>query len=137
MERSKDLEEAVRAMYAAMGSNDFAAFEGRLSRRPETRMIGTDPAEWWTGYDRVAEVTQIQLKELEGMRAVPGELEAFVEGDVGWFADQPRWVMTDGTEIALRFTGVFHRENGDWKLVQAHASIGVPNQDVVGFSLTT
>ena len=27
-------------------------------------------------------------------------------------------------------TGVFAREDGQWKVVQSHASIGVPNADI-------
>ena len=93
--------------------------------------------EWWGGYDRIVEVMQVQLKEMQGLRIAPRELEVLEEGDVGWFADRPRWVMPDGTEIPLRFTGVFHREDGSWKLVQGHASIGVSNEDVVSFEMTT
>jgi len=137
MERSKELEEVVRRMYEAMESNDFGVFEEILSHSPDARMIGTDPAEWWGGHEKISEVTQVQLKEMQGLRIAPGELEAFAEGDVGWFADQPRWTMQDGTEIPLRFTGVYRREESAWKLVQGHASIGVANADVAGFEMTT
>jgi len=34
-------------------------------------------------------------------------------------------------------TSVFHQEDGAWKLVQSHYSIGVSNEDVVGRELTT
>jgi ketosteroid isomerase-like protein len=34
----------------------------------------------------------------------------------------------DGTEIEFRMTAVFHNENGQWKVVQQHASVGVPNE---------
>jgi hypothetical protein len=27
----------------------------------------------------------------------------------------------------VRLTAVLHQEDGDWKIVQTHASIGVPN----------
>jgi hypothetical protein len=137
MERSKDLEDVVRGMYVAMESNDFTAFEEALSLSQEARFIGTDPAEWWAGHGKISEVTQAQLKEMQGMHISPGEIEGYVEGDVGWFADQPRWVTQDGSEIAIRFTGVFRREGDAWRLVQGHSSIGVPNEEVVGFSMTT
>jgi hypothetical protein len=32
---------------------------------------------------------------------------------------------------------VLHQEDGEWKAVQFHTSIGVPNQDVAGVDLTT
>jgi SnoaL-like domain len=137
VDRSKELEDTVRRMYQAMESNDFSSFEASLSHSPQARMIGTDPAEWWGGYEKISDVTRLQLKEMQGLRIAVGELEVFTEGDVGWFADQPRWIMEDGTEIPLRFTGVFHRESGAWKLVQGHASIGIANEDAVGFEMTT
>jgi hypothetical protein len=74
---------------------------------------------------------------MQGMRIWPGDIEAYVEGDLGWFADRPRFVLLDGTEVPFRHTGVFRREGGEWKLVQAHTSLGIPNEDVIGFELTT
>jgi SnoaL-like domain len=32
----------------------------------------------------------------------------------------------------VRMTGVLIREHGQWKVVQSHASIGVPNADIFG-----
>jgi hypothetical protein len=43
--------------------------------------------------------------------------------------------MPDDTEITFRFTGVFEREVGDWKLVHSHGSIGVPNEAAIGREL--
>ena len=33
----------------------------------------------------------------------------------------------DGKRAPVRITAVLHQEDGDWKAVQTHASIGVPN----------
>jgi hypothetical protein len=38
--------------------------------------------------------------------------------------------MPDGKHVSLRWSAVFHRENDDWKFVQTHASIGVPNEEI-------
>ena len=35
----------------------------------------------------------------------------------------------------FRITAVFHRENGNWRLVQEHASVAVSNVEVIGSSL--
>ena len=43
--------------------------------------------------------------------------------------------LPDGTAISMRSTLVFHRENGEWKLVQQHNSVGIPNEEVVGKAL--
>jgi len=66
---------------------------------------------------------------------VAGDLRCYSEGSVGWVADRARFVLGDGSEIPFRFTAVFRREDGAWRMVQAHASLGVPNADVVGADL--
>ena len=45
--------------------------------------------------------------------------------------------LPDGTEIPVRLTAVFRKENNDWKIVLRHLSIGIPNEDVFGNALTT
>jgi ketosteroid isomerase-like protein len=67
----------------------------------------------------------------------PGELRAYREGSVGWAADRPAFRLPAGPEFALRVTVVFHQEDGAWKIVQSHASVGARNEDVVGKPLTT
>jgi hypothetical protein len=42
-----------------------------------------------------------------------------------------------GAAFTARFTAIAHREDGDWKLVQAHTSVGVPNDQLVGQTLPT
>jgi hypothetical protein len=53
--------------------------------------------------------------------------EAYRAGDVGWAADQATWRLPDGLAIPFRLTAVFHHEGRAWRLVQAHFSLGVPN----------
>lgn len=40
-----------------------------------------------------------------------------------------------GAGIGVRLTGVWHREGDAWKLIQFHASIGVPNDESFGQDL--
>ena len=70
-------------------------------------------------------------------RFQPGDPQCYQEGSVGWCADQARIVLPDGTEQRIRLTAVFHQEGGDWKMVQSHASLGVPNAEAIGTDLTT
>jgi ketosteroid isomerase-like protein len=53
-------------------------------------------------------------------------------GDAGWFADRPVLVTPDGHFIPCRLTGVWRREGDEWKLIQSHASSGVPNAQAFG-----
>jgi hypothetical protein len=98
---------------------------------PAAVAIGTDPAEWWEGGPEIKAVLREQLQS-GGPTVKPGKPRIGQAGDVGWFADRPAFVMADGREIPCRLTGVLRRENGEWKLVQSHASLGVPNAQVFG-----
>ena len=66
-----------------------------------------------------------------GLRVEAGDLRAWEEGSVGWLSDTPSFVLPDGTAIRTRTTAVMRREDGDWKLVQAHVSVGVPDEEVI------
>ncbi len=115
----------------------MSAIESLLSRQSGVLAIGTDPNEWWAGYDMIARVFKAQLQEMGGIQIKAGELNAFVEGTVGWVAGRPRFQLPNGQEVAFRVTAVFHKEDGEWKNVQQHTSIGVPNEEAVGKELTT
>ena len=54
---------------------------------------------------------------------------------VGWVADRPKFVLADGTEASFRWTAVFHQDGGEWKMIQGHASLGVPNADALGVDI--
>ena len=71
-----------------------------------------------------------------GLQFLAGNIQAHSEGSVGWFADQPTLKMADGSEAPARITGVFRREEGAWKLVQFHFSVGVQNEEALSTEVT-
>ena len=137
MQESAEIRETVLRFYDALGSASAAeAVDETLSTDDAVTFIGTDPNEFWRGHDTITRIWGEQLRELGGFKLKPGKLVAFAEGDVGWFADDPTFELSEG-EVATRITGVLRRENGGWKLVQGHASIGVANEEAVGQELPT
>jgi hypothetical protein len=54
----------------------------------------------------------------------PGDIKAYRVGNVGLVGDMPSFIEPNGTETPFRITSVFRQEDGSWKLVQAHISIG-------------
>jgi hypothetical protein len=40
--------------------------------------------------------------------------------------------MPDGVELTIRETTVWHEEDGEWKIVQFHASLAVSNEEAFG-----
>jgi ketosteroid isomerase-like protein len=137
MDQSAELRDVMTRFYDALSSGDLSFFDRHFSQSETVRGIGTDPDEWWQGAD-VVRVWKEQLAAMGGsMPLVPGDLEAYAEGSVGWVADRAALKLPDGNEVPLRVTVVFHKEDGEWKLVQSHASIGVPNEEAIGEELPT
>ncbi|MCG3218096.1 MAG: nuclear transport factor 2 family protein, partial [Candidatus Heimdallarchaeota archaeon] len=91
--------------------------------------------EWWTDYEHIVKTLKSQLEQMRGFKVIAGDIQAFEEGTVGWFADQATLRMPDGLEIPIRITGIFHKENSDWKIVQWHGSVGIANVDAIGEEL--
>ena len=136
MERSDELKNVVLDVYNILQSGDAQALEQRTAENGVV-FIGTDPNEWWDSRAGTIEAFRAQSEALGGggFAFRPGDIQAYTEGNVGWAADTPTITAPDGTEVALRFTLVFHKDNGQWRILQAHSSIGVPNEDVFGRDL--
>jgi hypothetical protein len=139
MEPSNELKELLLRFYQDFSAGDVALFERISSRQAGALSIGTDPTEWWEDYATLTQVARAQLREMRaaGIRLVPGEPQAYREGSVGWAADRPTFQLPDGTAWPLRLTLVFHQEQGEWKIVQSHASFGLPNEQLLGRPLPT
>ncbi len=131
MERSDELRDVILASVEAAARQDTSQIDRYISRHEGALSIGTDPNEWTEGGEQVAEEFKQETQDSTDKFSL-GEVEAFVEGTVGWASSRPVWTLEDGREIPARWTGVFHREDGEWKLVQAHVSVGVPNEELFG-----
>jgi hypothetical protein len=132
MERSAELEQLTWELYDAVSTGDTAFFERRLSRSESCVVIGTAPGEWWDDYRSALESIREQMEAVgDAVDLVAGDVRAYREGDVGWVADRPTFSL-GGVDVACRHTSVFVREDGEWRIVQHHFSIGVANEHVFG-----
>jgi ketosteroid isomerase-like protein len=129
-----DAEQEVRAALAAMmealNTADRDALAPLLATGGECTMIGSDPEEWLTG-DQLLVVLDQAMQA--GGNPVRGELDetfVHVRGDVAWVEARGKFIDPTGRECLLRSTGVLIKEDGAWKGVQSHVSIGVPNDQV-------
>lgn len=68
---------------------------------------------------------------LEGFLIDPGHTDAWENGDTGWAVARPEFSIQGGPTFRLRFTAVFVREDGLWKLIHLHASYPVPDEVAV------
>ncbi len=138
MEQSDELRDLTLRFYEATTTGDLSFFDRYVSRQEGAMFLGTDPNEWWEGFEALREAMRAQSEALGGMQIVAGQLQAYREGGVGWVIDRDAsFRLPDGREIPFRSTLVFRREDGEWKLVHLHSSIGVSNEEMFGQDLST
>lgn len=126
-ERSPEIEQVLRDTMDAMARSDLDEIGRRTSRDPCVIGIGSDPSEWTESYDDLVRLMRDSTPDAGlGITVGLDDVKAFREGSVGWAAGHGYFEM-DGKHVPVRITAVLHQENGEWKAVQTHASIGVPN----------
>ena len=131
MKPSPEVKNVMLRMYEHYGAGDVDALLQLSSKEPGVLAIGTDPSEWWEGFETIARVTEAFFPEMGGaVQIIAGDLNAFEEGTAGWAADNGKLRLSNGQEVPIRITIVFHLEDGGWRIVQQHSSIGVPNGDI-------
>lgn len=128
MERSPEIEQLMRDMVSAIDRGDATSVADGLSAEPGVVLIGTSPDE----YTRTREAMERVLEDStpQGSSHIHvglNEVSGYEEGDVAW-ADSTGTFRRDSDVVDVRFTGVFRREQGEWRCVQAHSSIGVANE---------
>jgi SnoaL-like domain len=137
MEHSEELKDLTMRLYEAEATGDITFIERHYSRQEGAVYIGSDPNEWWEGLEAFVEAMRAQSEAMEGMQIVSGQLQAYREGNVGWSIDRDAlFRLPDGTEIPFRNTCVFVQEDGEWKLIHGHTSIGVSNEEFFGEDIT-
>lgn len=125
-----EIRAALDQMIEAQNAGDAEGVRSMLSERPDGVHIGTDAEEWWTS-KQVAD-TVAAAGGVDDIQAVADDIETHVHGDVAWAEGRGRFTSAGGRERPVRMTAVLVQEDGQWKVVQSHASIGVPNADIFG-----
>ena len=128
MKRDDQLKEDVLEMYEAVSNGNEAYLENFLAKDGDVLCIGTDEKEIWS--ERNVIIDSLKSQATSGTKIVHGNIKAYSEGSIGWVVDEPKFVVADGREAKFRMTSVFHLEQGKWKLIQTHASKGIPNSEL-------
>src|SRR5262245_56240086 len=137
MEPSEELRLVCARFIDSVANGDEEAVRVRLSSAAGFEKFGSDPDEWWRDGDAASMVWVQQMREINGgfpWRLI-GDVNAMVEGTVGWAGARVEFETSNGP-AQLRLTYVCHLEHGEWKMVQAHHSVGSSNVEH-GFMLTT
>jgi hypothetical protein len=126
VQQSEEAREAMLRYCERISASDVASFDELVSKEPATLIIGTAPGEWVSERDRLRFGF-----EAEGVRLEAKDPVGYEEGSLGWVVDQPAFVFPDGSVMQTRLTAVMRQEEGRWKLVHMHLSVGVPDEQVV------
>jgi ketosteroid isomerase-like protein len=129
-EPQDEVRKALDEMIEAQNAGDAERLRSMLSERPDAVHIGTDAEEWWTSKQVIDAAAAADGGD--GIRVVADDTDIHVQGDIAWAEGRGCFTRADGAERPVRVTGVLVREDGRWKVVQSHASIGVPNADIFG-----
>lgn len=122
MRESEGVRDAMLRFYELRGKGDVEGLVGMLSR-DATLMVGTTEDEWLADRDQWIGEGALTME--------PDDPRGWEEGEIGMFADRPTLRFPDGTGVRTRMTAVLKREEGEWKLLSAHFSVGVPDEEVV------
>jgi len=123
---SSAIREAMLEFYARRSAADVAAFDDLISSE-HVVFLGTEGAEWFEDRERMRKAFGF-----EGVRFEPGLAgQAWEEGTIGWWVDTPLMTLAELGSVRTRATFVLRREDGRWKVVHAHFSVGIPDERAV------
>jgi ketosteroid isomerase-like protein len=127
MKPSPEIEKLIRESLESFERGDFSVAEKMTSKQSGVVAIGTAADEYERGYDRIVRQFRTEMDATPRLHFRINEIHAFEDGDVGW-ADGTGSFESGGKTVETRSTAVYLRESGEWKGVQSHVSIGVPNE---------
>jgi hypothetical protein len=125
MEVSADVTDAFVRFCDRLSADDVGSFDELVSSEAAL-IIGTAPGEMVDDRERMRFGF-----ETEGVRLTPNEPHGYENGSMGWAVDEPELCFPDNSSIRTRLTTVWQREDESWRLVHAHFSVGVPDEEVV------
>jgi ketosteroid isomerase-like protein len=128
-ESQDEIRKVIDEGIQALNAGDAVRLRTMLSLRPDAVHIGTAAEEWETS-EQVLDA--IALEGGNDIQLVVDDIGIHVQGDIAWSEGHGRFTRADGAERPVRITYVFIREDGRWKLVQSHGSIGVPDAETFG-----
>jgi len=135
MEKSPELEAVFRRIWRVFAEGSVDGLSNMLSAHPGVRFILSDDDNWIAGSDNLVRVMAGRSSRLGIERIEIDRLEAFEIGDVGWAACSVTLGRAAGGSSTFRSTMTFVVENGVWKVVQAHTSVGVSDEETFGYEL--
>jgi ketosteroid isomerase-like protein len=126
---SSDAYQTVTAYFDALVAGDVDRLVEMMSCAESYVKIGTDADEVVEGGNNALEYYRHLAECAEDFCIVFDRLDVQERGCIAWFYTRQRWRLKwcgVREELAMRLTGVLEKENGRWRFVQIHASVGMP-----------
>lgn len=129
-------EEQVRAVLERFRRGweklDADAVLSTVAQRPDVVVYGTDSAERWVGWSSLVDPFRQQVVAFSDARYVWGEGEplVWVRGDTAWACGDLAVSLRSGEriDVVMRSSFVLASEDGEWRIVHAHFSVGQESQ---------
>lgn len=131
---------AVKALiddfFKGWETEDMELFSKIFAHDEDMVMFGTDAAEHFVGWEPMKESMQKQFDAADSVQVAAREISIKVHksGEVAWISlliDLKGESMGESFGIeGMRFSGVLEKRNGNWLIVQVHASLPVQGQAV-------
>ena len=133
MEKSPELEAVFKRFWRAFGTEgSIGAFSNIMSAHPDTLIILPDDSNWITGSDNLGRVIAGRGSRMGVQRIEFDRVQAHEIGDFGWAAGAVTLIHGSGLVTTVRSTLTFAIEDGVWKIVQGHTSVGVSDEQIYG-----
>lgn len=119
----------VTEYFDALVSGDVERLAGMMSTAKSYVKIGTDVNEVIEGGENALEYYRHHAGCAKDFSIRFEKLDVQERDSVAWFYTRQRWCLKwcgICEELAMRMTGVLEKEDGRWRFVQIHASVGVP-----------
>lgn len=124
----------IRDWYYAASEGQVEKFLSYFLQDESTTYFGTDPEEHWYGYNQIRMNMEENFKTYGKWSIMSTNLKIRQSGDCAFFSDEvelaARYKDSAIAEMA-RMTGTLVNHGGQWKIAQAHFSMGVPNRELL------
>ena len=124
----------IRDWYYSASEGHMEKFLDFFLKDERTTYFGTDPSELWYGYDQIRSNMEENFKHYKKWTIMSKNLVLHQFGDVAVFTDDVELsahFQDTGMVEDARMTGVLIRKDGQWKIIQAHFSLGTPNSELL------
>lgn len=130
MQRSQAVREGILNFYTRFSAGDPGAFEAGLATGAGVSVIGSGPGEGHTTREDWVATYRSAIAEM-GLKLRGDDPVGFEQGTFGYGTDTPSFVRPDGSTLPTRLTAVLSKDDGEWKVVHLHFSVGVPDEDAI------